>query len=161
MRGEIEELISNPLRQCIAVISRIFCNIKTFPDFMSDDVRLSVDMQGLPILYSADYIFWSFGISELMLVCFEYAILLKPVLRGVTNVALFKYILWIYLINRVWYIRSLYDFLAFKGFPFSEFIHLEDRHLLDVETSHDNDGFRNCVISEDSHRQYPSPKQMI
>ena len=49
--GEIEELILNPLRQCIAVISRICCNIETFLGFMSDDVRLSVDVQGLPILY--------------------------------------------------------------------------------------------------------------
>ena len=33
--------------------------------------------------HSADYIFWSFGIIELMLVCSEYTILLRPALGGV------------------------------------------------------------------------------
>ena len=49
--------------------------------------------------------------------------------------------------------------LLLKDFLFPKFIHLEGRHLLDVETSHDNDGFRNCVTS--GGLQYPSPKQMI
>ena len=37
----------------------------------------------LALHHSQDYIFWSFRINELMLVCFEYTILLKPGLGGV------------------------------------------------------------------------------
>ena len=40
--------------------------------------------------HSADYIFWSFGTIELMLVCFEYTILLKPELGGVREIAHFS-----------------------------------------------------------------------
>ena len=39
---------------------------------------------------SADYIFWSLMINELMLVCSEYKILLMPALGGVTDVAVFS-----------------------------------------------------------------------
>ena len=50
-----------------------------------------VDLKSLPLLHhSADYIFWSFGIIELMLVCFEYTILLKQALGGMKDVALFS-----------------------------------------------------------------------
>ena len=52
-------------------------------------LRLVAVLRSLPILYhSADYIFLSFGIIELMLVCFEYTVLLKPWLGGVKDVAL-------------------------------------------------------------------------
>ena len=39
--------------------------------------------------HRADYIFWSFGILELMLICFEYTILLTLELGGVRDVAQF------------------------------------------------------------------------
>ena len=48
-------------------------------------------LKSLPVLHhNADYIFWSFGIIEIMLVCFEYTILFKPALGGVRDVALFS-----------------------------------------------------------------------
>ena len=51
--------------------------------------RLVAALRSLPVLHhSADFIFWSFGIIELMLVCFEYTVLLKPWLGGVKDVAL-------------------------------------------------------------------------
>ena len=40
----------------------------------------------LALHHSQDYIFWSLRINELMLVCFEYTILLKPGLGGVRDV---------------------------------------------------------------------------
>ena len=58
--------------------------------FSKNDWRNSIDsrkyvpcgaLKSLPVFHlSADYIFWSFGIIEHMLVCF--AILLKPALGG-------------------------------------------------------------------------------
>ena len=48
-------------------------------------------LNSLSVLHhSADYIFWSFGIIELMLVCFEYTILLKPALGRVREIAHFS-----------------------------------------------------------------------
>ena len=73
----------------------------------------------LPVLHhSADYIFCFFGITELVLVCFEYTILLKPVLGVVRDVALFSISHEQTQQNRVWHILSVYDFLASKGSPF-------------------------------------------
>ena len=47
-------------------------------------VKFSVAaLKCLPVLHpSAYYLFWSFGITELVLVCFEYTMLLKPALVG-------------------------------------------------------------------------------
>ena len=59
-------------------------------------------------------IFWSFGINELMPICFEYTIRFKPALWAVRDVALFSISREQTQSNRVWYIHSLYDFLASK-----------------------------------------------
>ena len=57
-----------------------------------------------------------------MLVCFENTIMLKPSLLDVGDVALFSISHEQTQYTRVWYIRSLYDFMASKGSPFfSEF----------------------------------------
>lgn len=76
-------------------------------------------LKSLSILHhNAHYIFWSFGINGLMLVCFGYTILINPALGA-----------WVILhfsvsdsIKRVRYIRSLYDFLVSNGSLFLEFI---------------------------------------
>ena len=48
-------------------------------------------LKSLPVFHlSADYIFWSFGIIEHMLVCFEHTILLKPALGGGREIAHFS-----------------------------------------------------------------------
>ena len=48
-------------------------------------------LKRLPVLHHrADHIYWSFGIIELMPVCFEYTVVLKPALEGVRDVALFS-----------------------------------------------------------------------
>ena len=44
--------------------------------------------EGRPVLHhSAAFILWSFGINELIVVCFEYTVLLKYTLEGVSSVA--------------------------------------------------------------------------
>ena len=48
-------------------------------------------LKRLPMLHhGAYYIFWSFGITELMLVCLEYTILLNSTLGGVRDAVLFS-----------------------------------------------------------------------
>ena len=61
--------------------------LNTYPVLLCFLHRLLNPLMSFPVYFYADYIFWSFGIVELILSYSDNRVLLKPVLGGVASVA--------------------------------------------------------------------------